>query len=577
MLSSNSSIWKAFCKLRDSKNETSSAGGSWDSFFTYAVCALVLKAKNNGFPLNKNSKDLTIELYGNNYPTLLNDFEYQNLSAFDECSTEELKSFLLDYKSAFSTIGKSAEESFVPEKLISLICKLIDLSDNDTLDMIGEPCPISALQVEQSYSLSNIFSYSLNYRNKDFAELLSDVFGYKTKHIAGEYYLFNYIEHANKVISIPLWNCSTEHNEMGIYLKEKGFATSHNNSAEAGILFTLDALTDDGIAAVCVPLNLLQKPGNPIFKYIVDNKNLKAVISLPGGLFSTTDIKTAIIILSKKPVDNVRFVNGSEFFTKNRKLRNELSDTNIMEITNAYYNDSEYTKNVSIEEIKAKEYSLNCINYFVEPTINIPGIGRNKYPSVKLAELLKVKPIRGTLIKSEVLDAEAGNSSYRYLTSKNIIDNEIDIDQLAEIPEQDKKVAKYCLKENDIILSVVTTDIIKVAIAKNVGDLNIVVSNMLYKLTPNPDKVRPLFLKAILSNPAAARLFKAYSTGAGATSTLPIDVLCNTEITLPPLEKQDIFVKNYEELMNTRIMLVEQIHKIDKSKDLLFVKSFQEK
>ena len=133
------------------------------------------------------------------------------------------------------------------------------------------------------------------------------------------------------------------------------------------------------------------------------------------------------------------------------------------------------------------------------------------------------------------------------------------------------------MKENDIIISVVTTDVIKVAMAKDIGDLKIVVSNMLYKLTPNSDKVRPLFLKAVLSNPAASRLFKAYSTGAGATSTLPIDVLCNTEITLPPLDKQDIFVKNYEELMNTRLMLVEQIHKIDKSKDLLFVRSFQEK
>ena len=102
-------------------------------------------------------------------------------------------------------------------------------------------------------------------------------------------------------------------------------------------------------------------------------------------------------------------------------------------------------------------------------------------------------------------------------------------------------------------------------------------SNMLYKLTPNPDKVHPLFLKAVLSNPAASRLFKVYSTGTGATSTLPIDVLCNTEITLPPLEKQNMFVKNYEDLMNTRHMLVEQIHKIDKSKDLLFLKSFQEK
>lgn len=575
MLSTNSNLWNAFVKIR--KSDASKSSDSFDVFNPFLICALVLKAKNNGYSLNKSSKELCIELYGKDYPGILNDIDIKDLSAFEEISVTDLKTYLLDYQSALSTIGKRSAETFVPEKLVSLFCKVLDLTDSDTLNMIGEPCSISALQVAYSSSVSKIYSYSMYYRNMVFSKILSDALGFDTEYICGEYYVFNYIEHTNKVISVPMWNCCTEHNSMGQYLVAKGFAPSRYNSTEAGILFALDALTEDGIAVVCVPLNLIQKSDNPVFKDIIDKKHLKAVISLPGGLFTSTDIKTAILVLSKKPVNIVRFVNGSEFFSKNRKLRNELSDTNIMEITNAYYNKSEYAKDVTTEEIIAKNYSLNCINYFVEPKIVIPGIGRNKYPSVKISELLTAKPIRGTLIKSEVLDSNAGNTSYRYLTSKNIVDNEIDIEQLPEIPVQDKKIDKYCLNENDIIISVVTTDVIKVAMAKDIGDLKIVVSNMLYKLTPNPAKVHPLFLKVVLSNPAAARLFKVYSTGTGATSTLPIDVLCNTEITLPPLEKQNIFVKNYEELMNTRFMLVEQIHKIDKSKDLLFLKSFQEK
>ena len=574
MFSTNTNIWNAFSKMRGNNN---SSFGYWDSFYPFIVCALTLKAKQKGIPLNKSSMELKKELYETNYSEIFQGINLTDLSAFDNVSQDDLKVFLLDYQNAFTMMGKQSGESFIPGKVISVICKLLDLNDKDTLNMIGESCPISALQIVNNYSLSIINTYSLQIRTKEFAELLADVLGLTAKFIVGEYFLFNYIEQTNKAICFPIWNCSTEQNVMGTFLEEKGYKPSHNNSAEAGILFALDALTENGIAAVCVPLNLIQKNGNTVLKDIIDKKQLKAVISLPGGLLPFTDIKTAILMLSKKPCENVRFVNGSEFFTKNRKLRNELSDTNIMEITNAYYNNSEYAKDVTTEEIKAKDYSLNCINYFVEPKIIIPGIGRNKYPSVKLSEVLTAKPIRGTLIKSEVLDSEAGNSSYRYLTSKNIIDNDIIIDQMSEIPEQDKKIDKYCLKENDIMISVVTTDVIKVAIAKDIKDMHIVVSNMLYKLTPNPNKVRPLFLKAVLSNPAAARLFKAYSTGAGATSTLPIDVLCNTEIPLPSLEKQDIFVKNYEELMNTKYILLEQIRKIDKSKDLLFVKSFQEK
>lgn len=571
MLSTRSSLWAAFDKMRGCNSSN-----PYNVLNLYVICALVLKAKQNGISLDKSSVGLVKELYKNDYPNILHEIDINNLSFFEDVNIEDLKYFLQNYQSTLSINGKRDLEFFIPEKIVSLICKLLELTDTDTLNMFGETCPFAALHIANTYSLSDIHTYSMQYNSKEVAELLSEVLSYKINFIAGEYYLFNYIEQTNKVISFPMWYCDTQHSAMGTYLAEKGYKSTNHNSTEAGILIALDALKADGIAAVCVPLGLIQKRDNPVIKDIIEKKQIKAIISLPGGIFPTTEIKTAVLILSKKQNDSVRFVNGSEFFTKNRKLRNELSDTNIMEITNAYFNKSEYAKNVTIEEIKAKDYSLNYINYFVEPKIIIAGLGRNKYPSVRIADVLLAKPIRGTLIPSEVLDSEAGNSSYRYLTAKKIIDNEICLD-LPEIPEQDKKIDKYCLKENDILLSVVTTDIIKVAIAKEIGDLNIVVSNMLYKLTPNPGKVRPLFLKAVLSNPAAARLFKVYSTGAGATSTLPIDILCNTEITLPPLEKQDIFVKNYEELMHTRSMLIEQIRKIDKSKDLLFVKSFQEK
>lgn len=574
MLFNNSNIWNAFSKM--TRNDSKIAYGSWDALYPYVVCALVLKAKQNNISLDKSSRELIEELYENDFSFIFSGVDIKNLSSFNDVTIEDLISFVSDFQAALASYGKRSPEIIIPEKVITLNCKLIELSENDNLDMIGEACPVSAIQVAKTYSLSDIYTYSLQYRYKEFAALVSDVLGYKARFIAGEYYLFNYIEHAKKVISFPMWCCNTEHTVMGTYLEEKGYKPTHNNSTEAGILFAVDALTEEGTAAVCVPLGLIQKTDNSVLKDIINKKLLKAVVTLPGGIFQSTDIKTAILILTKKKNDTVRFVNGSEFFSKNRKLCNELSDTNIMEITNAYYNKSEYAKDVIIEDIKAKNYSLNYINYFVEPKIVITGMGSKKYPSVKLSEVLLAKPIRGTLIKSEVLNAETGNTTYRYLTSKNIIDNEID-QYLPEIPEQDKKVDKYCLKENDIILSVVTTDVIKVAIAQNIGELKIVVSNMLYKLTPNPEKVRPLFLKAVLSHPDAARVFKAYSSGSGSTSTLPIDVLCNTEIILPPLDKQDIFVKNYEELMNTRSMLVEQIHKIDKSKDLLFVTSFQEK
>ena len=58
---------------------------------------------------------------------------------------------------------------------------------------------------------------------------------------------------------------------------------------------------------------------------------------------------------------------------------------------------------------------------------------------VKLSEILANKPIRGVLIKSEILDKKVNNANFYYLTQKNIIDNQISV-ELQSIPEQYNKI-----------------------------------------------------------------------------------------------------------------------------------------
>lgn len=542
------------------------------------ILYIVFKAKMEKISLDLPTKEIVTKIFLNNkVPHTVQIFSFHKLNLFENITISDIKTFVLDsYKSIiFAESKRVVSQTTMPRGISKLLTELLDINNSDEVVVTGSDISHDlSLQLAELYPSSNFTVFYNHEKLNELFSMIAEILDYKIKYNLQDFFRIDKKFHVKTIFCIPTWGAKTENTSMEKFIQEKGYEFHITRSEDAYILKTLEMLSEDGIAILCVPFGILHRQNNPVLTYLIDNKHISSVIVLAQGLFPIGQVKTALLIISKKANPNIRLVNASEFYSKNRKLCNEITGTDIMDIFNAYTNDSKYATTVSNERIANNFYSLNPTEYLQNPVIKIQGLPDNM-KFVKLSEILANKPIRGVLIKSEILDKKVNNANFYYLTQKNIIDNQISV-ELQSIPEQYNKI-KYCLNENDIVLSFIMSDIIKVAIAQNIGDQKILVSNMLYKLTPNTQKIHPVYLKMILENEETVKILKAYASGLGATTTLSIQTLCDIQIPLPPMKMQAEIVAKYEQLQEHKRILMEELKNIENSKRLLFVTSFQKR
>ncbi len=107
-------------------------------------------------------------------------------------------------------------------------------------------------------------------------------------------------------------------------------------------------------------------------KKIVDEKILEAVILLPEKIFYNTDASGVVLVFNRNKQDDHRedifFMDASKEYGKHPSIRklNIINDNNIERIVSTYerFDSIEgFSKIVSIEDIKSKDYNLNVGTY----------------------------------------------------------------------------------------------------------------------------------------------------------------------------------------------------------------------
>lgn len=174
----------------------------------------------------------------------------------------------------------------------------------------------------------------------------------------------------------------------------------------------------------------------PMRKYFVERKMVECVISLPGKMFASTNIATTLIILSHNN-DSVRMIDATKHCQQGRR-QNEFSEENIATIMDALSNDQDYSKSISIEELRANEYNLSLSRYASEDLSFHNGV---PFESV-------IKSIsRGAPCTASQLDEMVSDSvtNMQYLMLANIQNGMID-DKLPYLSYIDPKYERYCLK-----------------------------------------------------------------------------------------------------------------------------------
>lgn len=134
----------------------------------------------------------------------------------------------------------------------------------------------------------------------------------------------------------------------------------------------LASIKEGGKGAIVVPTGFLTAKGiaNKIRKYLVDNKYLSGVISMPSNIFATTGTNVSVVFIDKAGVDKPILIDASKLGVegkegKNKKtyLRNE-DISKIIETYQTYKVEDEFSVIPSFEDIKEKDYSFSAGQYF---------------------------------------------------------------------------------------------------------------------------------------------------------------------------------------------------------------------
>jgi type I restriction enzyme M protein len=153
----------------------------------------------------------------------------------------------------------------------------------------------------------------------------------------------------------------------------------------AWIFKALDNLNDNGVAVFILPNSILTSDADKKYReYLIDNDLIDTVVTVPNKFFINTDISTTVIKISKNKPDHrkgkVTLIKSKPTGLFERKQKGEdhmktrvytktfltFTDEDLVEIAEAIKkqtSEKEFSKTVTNEEIKKKEYTISPSEY----------------------------------------------------------------------------------------------------------------------------------------------------------------------------------------------------------------------
>ncbi len=326
---------------------------------------------------------------------LIYDFQKIDLSEVDDDLVGNSYMYMIEQFGADA--GKKAGEFFSPTPVASLVAKLAQPKDGDRIaDGACGSCNLLILtgkevesQGSKNYALygqeskgstyqlarMNLFLHGKDSARIEWGDTLNNPLLVENDKLMK----FDVVVE-NPPFSLKKWGAENVDKDRynrffrGIPPKDKGDYAFLSHTVE-----TLKPKS--GRAAVIVPHGVLFRGGTEgkIREAFLRENIIDAVIGLPAGLFQTTGIPVAILIIDRSREEggknqdrkDVLFIEASKEF-KAGKAQNTLSEENINKIYDTYANRKEtdkFSRNVGFDEIKENDFNLNITRYvdtFVE-------------------------------------------------------------------------------------------------------------------------------------------------------------------------------------------------------------------
>ncbi|RRG07350.1 MAG: hypothetical protein DUD35_13965 [Lactobacillus sp.] len=312
-----------------------------------------------------------------------------------------------------------------------------------------------------------------------------------------------------------------------------------------------DSLTNDGLAIVVMANGATFNKGDEVTRRrFVQDGMVRAVISLPRGLYSATAVPCSMLLLGRND-GNIRMVDATDLVKLGRR-QNSLASGGIDEILRRLHQDSERSRFVERKEIAKNGYSLFAGRYL------------QKLPKLENATPLEDVSIsieRGSNLSAQRLDelATTEDTGIRYIRVQDITDGAISEEAPAiKLDENSITKAKaHLIRRGDVVISK-SMQPFKVAVADISDDMTLLACGNLYVIHPIIDKIDPYFLAAFLTSDDGAQSLQSCMVGTSILN-LPVNNLRRMEVPLPPMEKQhrvaELYRSGIDEVQVLRIRI----------------------
>lgn len=435
--------------------------------------------------------------------------EYQQkIGVFDEDTlvdffSNDATALLLDNRDELST-----------HPIIDQLClNLLEISNGNTVADLN--CGTGKLVRRAWFSLwdvcgsdagLNVVGYSLNPDLAAITYILCDVAEIGVKVIPSSIFT-QQREKYDRVVLIPPLGVETR--TINIPMAQKMLDERFNKFPElrrssADWVFAARAvslLSPKGRAVVAVSMQALNgKQSQPYREFLIRNRLIEAVISIPKGFLNGTQINFALVVM-REDVKEIKFVNGEEYFR-------EIDGQSILDVDTLLkdyrdLNDFEAVTTKSLESVFSQNCNLTPDFYLGENLIY-----NNYYPLGNKVNKIR----RGAKLSISEWNSVAGDESslVKKVAFKHLSDGLIDeaLPGLTRVPVGGEDAV---LETGDLLISRMGYPF-KIAVVDSRNE-KLVADENLWIVRMNGNKKLAYYLRAFLESERGAKWLLRFSTG----------------------------------------------------------------
>ena len=280
-----------------------------------------------------------------------------------------------------------------------------------------------------------------------------------------------------------------------------------DDKVSAGVQLAMATLSaDGGVCSIVLPQGFFfgaSKKCVELRKKITEEYKIWYVVDIASGSFINTGTKTSMMVFQcgVGPTEKVSFIG--------------LDEKELVSAT--------------LEELRAKHYSLNYKQYLPQSAVEVEG-----FEMVKLGDICQL--ISGYAFKSDLFTTNT--SDLRVLKIKNIKDQKVVFDESDDRYVYTDKLEKFIVKENEFVVAMTGATTGKVGI--HTSNEKVLLNQRVGKFSNFKDNIIPQYVYYyIRDNP---NLFMDLAGGTARDNISP-DQILSVQIPLPSLERQQQIVE----------------------------------